>query len=522
MLPLLLLGIGLAFLLDRLDVVNFHAYEGHHDGPWILAVTEDKPATLYTINVSTKEKYKVDRAAALDRVDPMGFQVVLSDHNQRFFDAPRYGFRYTNRGDRGISGYILPDGKHLIYAVRRSNAWDVVLSTLNGKDKKEIATGLIAPNIAIAPEGQVLNMTFIRDSGWSLEIYSARTGKKLSNPINNAQSVGSYPSPDGQRVLYWATTQEGKHGLYLADVRGKQVIALMEGDTEINSGAITPDGKRIVYQITQHSGSKSFKEFWTADLTGDNRVKVYTSRDMIAPWSISPSGRYLVVLNWEDDEYRVIDLEANSVVAMFRSADPTDSNPDISFSAGDETFIYRHSRDDRLFLSRYNGDPEEEDVLSFSNKDDLVLGSIGGRNKTFYLHEGDIYTYDFSTGASPRLGRGAVYDLLPDISLAGFSLKEDILELGGPEIEQVLDFDGKHFLALEGTSGQLLVYRREWKGFEPIETPGVRFIRQSSFVQRGRYIIFEGSGAEDETPNIYVVARGQAPRLLLKEATFLR
>ncbi len=115
-------------------------------------------------------------------------------------------------------------------------------------------------------------------------------------------------SPDGGFVAY-VSGRSGKDELWLQQVGGGDPIQLTHSEARVDSPAFFPDGKRILYVATSVDGKQSALEA-ISTLGGDPRVLARGGRMMNEDPLISPDGRQIAYFEFNPDGRRLMTISS--------------------------------------------------------------------------------------------------------------------------------------------------------------------------------------------------------------------
>jgi Tol biopolymer transport system component len=262
-------------------------------------------------------------------------QIFYGKLPKKSSDKFEYKLASTGTG-RTTCAYMMPDGKHLLYAsthlgskdcppvpdrsVIKKYVWpiydsyDIFVADLNGKVTKQLTTepGYDA-EATISPKGDKIVFTSMRNGDLDLYVMDidGKNVKQITTDLG--YDGGAWFSPDGKKIVWRASrpkTEEErkeytnllKEGLvmptnmevFVADADGsnvQQVTSLGKANWAPN---FMPDGKRIIF-ASNHEYERGFPfNMYTINIDGSNLQKISHDGGFDAFPMFSPNGKKLI------------------------------------------------------------------------------------------------------------------------------------------------------------------------------------------------------------------------------------
>lgn len=249
----------------------------------------------------------------------------------------KFNYKLVSTGKgRTTCAYLMPDGKHVVYAsthlksadcppvpdrsVVKKYVWpiydsyDIFIADLNGKVTKQLTTepGYDA-EATVSPKGDKILFTSMRNGDLDLYVMDLDGGHVKQITSELGYDGGAWFSPDGKQIVWRASRpkaeQEVKEykelltqGLvmptqmevFVADADGsnaRQITNLGKANWAPN---FTPDGRHIIF-ASNHEYERGFPfNLYLVDLDGSNLKKISHDGGFDAFPMFSPDGRKLM------------------------------------------------------------------------------------------------------------------------------------------------------------------------------------------------------------------------------------
>jgi TolB protein len=177
---------------------------------------------------------------------------------------------YNSKDTMGLEPTWMPDGTGLIFVSKTKNSGKALVQTF-GKSPAEtnfVAEAgdpyLIAEWPAMSPDGQTMAMSLVNvvrfESGW-------RTTRQFDHALGVSDllgtgvtvlGAGSAPafSPDGKRIAFSRTTEDGHAHLFVANADGTDSQQITSGSADDVEPSWSPDGARIAFCSAHEEGDR--------------------------------------------------------------------------------------------------------------------------------------------------------------------------------------------------------------------------------------------------------------------------
>ncbi len=254
----------------------------------------------------TRPRYSPDgKHLAWARRDPHRHEtIVLADAD---------GGRPRDAARRVISDGALswsPDGGALYFCQAEifdgSKLYqDLYRLDVRGGVVKRMTRGLRLSEVDAGPEGQLFAAVVTGSGDRNLAILSPeKDGFRVDNVthLSRARISGPRWSPDGGRVAYVATGEDGVSGLYIYELDGRHNRKLFETTAPIATPAWSPDGRTLLYM----SGETGVFNLFACNATsgGDRRQVTHLLGGAFHP-EVSPDGRTVAYSSYRASGFRI-------------------------------------------------------------------------------------------------------------------------------------------------------------------------------------------------------------------------
>lgn len=244
-------------------------------------------------------------------ISPDGANIVVTRSERRgtgdLYVAPAIGGeprRLTNR-NRHIAGVAwAPDGRSLIYSVLESGGFRLRRIPVKGSTgEDEPLTGATedadSPSIGGSIRGGLFRLAYVsrvQDVSLRLVEIKPSSPKKLlgiATPLADAtisRDCGGAFSPDGQQFVFSSfRSGEGFFWVVRRDGSGLRALKSLNGMDEGRPGAWSPDGHRIVFDLTVNGNT----DIYISDADSAQPVRLTTEPSMDSAASWSPDGQWI-------------------------------------------------------------------------------------------------------------------------------------------------------------------------------------------------------------------------------------
>ena len=263
-------------------------------------------------------------------------EIFMGNIPQSITEKFEYKLLSKTKG-RTTCSYLLPDGKHFIYAsthlggtecpptVDRSkygnkyiwsvyDSYDIFMADMNGKVVKQLTNhkGYDAEG-TLSPDGKKMIFCSTRDGDLDLYIMDLKTKKVTRITKELGYDGGAWFSPDGKKIVWRASRpktfeeikeykdllKEGlvaptKMEVWVANVDGsnaKQITNLGKANWAPN---FTPDSKHIIF-CSNHEYKRGFPfNMYLTDINGNGLEKISRDKGFDAFPMFSPDGKKIV------------------------------------------------------------------------------------------------------------------------------------------------------------------------------------------------------------------------------------
>ena len=174
-------------------------------------------------------------------------------------------------------------------------------------------------------------------------------GQRSTTGINRVRSDSKFTiSPDGDKIAYASSVQEGYQHIFVANRDGSNAIALTSGEYDNNNPSWSNDGSQLVF---------------ASNRSGD--------------WEI----------------YRM-NMDGSSVQNLTNSPDSDDEYPDWSPTGTEIVFMSNRDGDWDIYLMDNNGDELRNLTINFPGTEQYPDWSIDGRRIVFASNRNEVDTSD--------------------------------------------------------------------------------------------------------------------------------
>jgi Tol biopolymer transport system component len=287
----------------------------------IAALTKAPPTVETVLGADgeslTRPRFSPDgKKVAWTRRDPHSHETIVV--------ADADGGRPREAGRRVISDAALswsPDGTGLYFCQAEiwngSNLYQDLyrLDVASGKVER-LTRGLRLSEADAAPSGHLFAAVVTGRGDRNLAILTPEKGAfRVDNVTRLSRSRVSGPrwSPDGGRVAYVATGENGVAGLYVYDLAGKRNRKLFETAAPLATPAWSPDGKTIVYMSGQTGVFNLFA--CNASDGGERRQLTHLVGGAFHP-DVSPDGKTLAWSSYRAAGFRIASMPWNASGAL--------------------------------------------------------------------------------------------------------------------------------------------------------------------------------------------------------------
>ncbi len=263
-------------------------------------------------------------------------QMFIGKVPEKFGDKFEYKMISSGKG-RTTCGFIMKDGKHIIYASTHLAAdscppvpdrkkygnkyiwpiyssFDIFMADLNGKIVKQLTDtkGYDAEG-TLSPDGTKMVFTSVRDGDLELYIMDLKTYKVKRITNHLGYDGGAWFSPDGTKLIWRAsspkTAEEIKEykdflaenlvaptnmEIWIANADGSNAHQVTSFGQANWAPAYMPDSKRIIFASNQEYKRGFPFNLYTINEDGSNLQKVSRDKGFDAFPMFSPDGRKLV------------------------------------------------------------------------------------------------------------------------------------------------------------------------------------------------------------------------------------
>ncbi len=191
-----------------------------------------------------------------------------------------------------------PDGRFLAFDSDREGERAVYIADADGRNVRRVSGPGFAAVPSWSPDGT--RLAFVRaESGrprvwnlWMLDLETGETTRLTSHPYG--QPWGAAWFPDGVRIAY---SHEDRLIVRTLDGRSQQVYRSPRKGRLLRTPAISPDGKRVIFQVLGDGG-------WLLDLDDGSVTKVLEDRTA-EEFAWSPDGQRVAYHSRESDEWNI-------------------------------------------------------------------------------------------------------------------------------------------------------------------------------------------------------------------------
>ena len=190
-------------------------------------------------------------------------RVRLTASHHSWSPTPRpYAYKCTRCNSPGARGAVIPGSRSSIYTLATGNVGttlpvSVVASNAVGQSKPAI----LAHTAAVTGSTGVQHLEYVFDDG-RISVYDMDQGQKLVKTISLPQTEagirGATVAPATHMLFISYGGDGGGHGngsVLAYDLLGERVVWTVHLNTGIDSGAVSPDGKRLYMPTGENASS---------------------------------------------------------------------------------------------------------------------------------------------------------------------------------------------------------------------------------------------------------------------------
>jgi len=227
----------------------------------------------------------------------------------------------------------------VIYYTNRSGSDDIYLMTLNGVERRLVASAANEREPSCSPDGQTV--VFASDAPGSYQLYIQRLDQPAALQLTNSEGMNFAPvfSPDGSKIAFVSTRRNGIPTIWMMNADGsepEQITTELGRDT---SPAWGPDGRQLLFSSEQFGPWNLFLTVLGEDVEGEFPVlpPEFSTRNQLWPFFDS-QGEQIVYTIWDDlndpqtSDIYLLDFEEEAPRAIRQGA-----GADIAWAWADET-----------------------------------------------------------------------------------------------------------------------------------------------------------------------------------------
>jgi eukaryotic-like serine/threonine-protein kinase len=325
----------------------------------------------------------------------------------RFDIAPMAPAAFTTMIN-GVNVALSPDGRRVVYHVRRGNAVRLELKRFDQSAAREVSSSESAEYPVFSPDGE--SIVFVRNGKLQKLALESKSAVDLCDVFNVA---GIFWMKD-ETIIFAQSGPKG--GLYRIDATGGKPERFAapdpaKGEQSYQHPFVTPNGKAVLFSI-RPIGSFSLASSRIALrslVSGEQKVLIegaYYPRLSSSGHLLYIQGDRLMAVRFDSDEFKT---EGNAIVRQEGILTKGDgvANFDVS---NDGTFVYAPGAGGVAYVSRFiwksrSGatiGPAIDDQLDYPRYPRIspdgreVAATIGAMN------EGNIWIYDLNGARQPR------------------------------------------------------------------------------------------------------------------------
>jgi Tol biopolymer transport system component len=235
--------------------------------------------------------------------------------------------------------------------------------------------------------------------------------RRLTNtPVSDVDNGDQVFSPDGSKIAFTSSRDNGSHEIYLMNADGTNQINLTSSPSYDSNPVFSPDGSKIAFQ-SDRGGSYGI---WLMNADGSAPALLVNNVSSASRPVFSPDGTRIAFTSYVNDSYDIftVDVASGNVTRLTDHA-ASDTSP--VFSPDGSTLIFQSDRSGSAAIYSIDLDDPTHTITKLADGEDAAFSPDGAKIvfQSYSSGNYDIYVMNANGSNAVCLTKNPASDINP-------------------------------------------------------------------------------------------------------------